>query len=389
MNARISGCRSGHPSKRGSSRMSGTRQDSVSSRVAPSRPWVRGRSPIMAARASLMPEVRNFAKPPRPSGTPSAAYRARPSSRAAWTSFCRMASTDSSPTIPSTASLMASNAAPSRPAREAPRSGMALPTSRVVPRMKPGPSIGRPPAPWHPPGDRARFRPRTDHGGGGGDYGGHDAQDLDQAGEETVHELVRAAALDDIPDGGTKLFRHYDKRIALFRTRKGVFAVDNRCPHEGYALVRGEVKGDVLTCEWHNWKFRLADGACLFGGENVRSYPVEIRGSQVFVDVTDPAAEEIAPQLFASLLDAMGEMDVGRLARDAVRLQGIGTPLAELVREGVHYGAPRAEPGAVRHALLEALTDHCLGYGHPMIYCQKSFELLGRIGWGEAPSVLG
>ncbi len=297
-----------------------------------------------------------------------------------------------------------------------------------------------------------------------------------------MHELVRAAALDDIPDGGTKLFRHYDKRIALFRTRKGVFAVDNRCPHEGYALVRGEVKGDVLTCEWHNWKFRLADGACLFGGENVRSYPVEIRGSQVFVDVTDPAAEEIAPQLFASLLDAMGEMDVGRLARDAMRLQRIGTPLAELVREGVHYGAPRAEygwnhslatltdclniallfdgpikalpvvqglsvvsqtevrrpprprpdpvdplaaygsveeglaafpglvederadeaeallygllaagaePAAVRHALLEAVTDHFLGYGHPMIYCQKSFELLDRIGWGEAPSVLG
>jgi nitrite reductase/ring-hydroxylating ferredoxin subunit len=296
-----------------------------------------------------------------------------------------------------------------------------------------------------------------------------------------VNELVRAAALDDVPEGGAKLFRHDDKRIALFRTAKGVFAVDNRCPHEGYALTRGELKGDVLTCEWHNWKFRLDDGTCLFGGENVRSYPVEIRGGDVFVDVTDPAPEQIAPQLFASLLDAMGEMDVGRLARDAMRLRRIGTPLAELVREGVHYGAPRAQygwnhslatladclniaqlfegplkalpvvqglsvvsqtevrrpprprpdpvdparygstagalaafprlvdeeradeaeallyglleagagRGAVRHALLRAITDHFLGYGHPLIYSQKAFELLDRIGWQEAANVLG
>jgi nitrite reductase/ring-hydroxylating ferredoxin subunit len=298
-----------------------------------------------------------------------------------------------------------------------------------------------------------------------------------------MDELVRAAAVDDIPVSGAKLFRHLDKRIALFRTEKGVFATDNnRCPHEGYALVRGDVKDDVLTCEWHNWKFRLDDGACLFGGGSVRSYPVEIRGGQVFVDVTDPPSEQVAPQLFASLLDAMGDVDVGRLARDTMRLQRLGTPLAELIRQGVHFGAPRAEygwnhslatladclniaalfegpvkalpvvqglsvvsqtevrrperprpdpidpvaaygsveqaldaypalvdderaeraegllygllaagadPASVRHALLRSITDHFLGYGHPMIYCQKSFELLDRIGWAEAAGVLG
>jgi nitrite reductase/ring-hydroxylating ferredoxin subunit len=297
-----------------------------------------------------------------------------------------------------------------------------------------------------------------------------------------MDELVRAAAVDDIPVSGARLFRHFDKRIALFRTEKGVFATDNRCPHEGYALVRGDLKDDVLTCEWHNWKFRLDDGACLFGGENVRSYPVEIRDGQVFVDVTDAPSEQVAPQLFASLLDAMGDVDVGRLARDTMRLQRLGTPLAELIRQGVHFGAPRAEygwnhslatladclniaamfegpvkalpvvqglsvvsqtevrrperprpdpidpvaaygsvaqaleaypalvddeqaeraegllygllaagadPASVRHALLRSITDHFLGYGHPMIYCQKSFELLDRIGWAEAAGVLG
>jgi nitrite reductase/ring-hydroxylating ferredoxin subunit len=295
-------------------------------------------------------------------------------------------------------------------------------------------------------------------------------------------ELVRAAGLDEIPARGGKLFRYLDKRIALFRTPRGVFALDNRCPHEGYALVRGTLGDGVLTCEWHNWKFRLEDGACLFGGEAVRSYPVELRGTDVYVDVTDPSPETIAPQLFASLVEALGEVDVYRVARDAMRLRRIGTPLAELVREGVNYGAPRAEYGwnhslatladclniaalfegpikalpvvqglsvvsqtevrrparprpepvdpvgaygsvdaalaayprlvdaervdeaeallrgllaagvnqaRIRHALLEAVTDHFLGYGHPMIYTQKAFELLGQIGWSEADTVLG
>jgi nitrite reductase/ring-hydroxylating ferredoxin subunit len=293
---------------------------------------------------------------------------------------------------------------------------------------------------------------------------------------------VRAHAVDDVPVAGAKMFRHLDKRIALFRTPQGLFATDNRCPHQGYALVQGDVKEGVLTCAWHNWKFTLASGACTFGGENVRTYPVEIRGDQVWLDLTDPAAEEITPQLFASLLEAMGELDVGRMARDAMRLQRVGVPLSEVIREGVRYGAPRgkygwnhslatladcmnlatfldgplkslsvlqglsvvsenevrrpfrprpepinpvaaygsievalrmyprlvddergedaeallrgliaagAAPARIRHALLVAVTDHFLSYGHAMIYCMKAFELLDEIGWHEADTVLG
>ena len=296
-------------------------------------------------------------------------------------------------------------------------------------------------------------------------------------------EWVPAAGIDDLPIGGRKLFQHYDKRIALFRTGRDVYAVDNRCPHQGYALLQGEVRDETLTCAWHNWKFELdQNGVASFGGEAVRTYPVEVRNGQVFVDVTEPAAEVIAPQLFESLIEAMGDMDIGRLARDTMRLGQIGTPLAEVVREGVNFGAPRMEygwnhslatltdclnlaelfegelqalpvvqgmsvisqtevrrpfrprpdpidpvevygsvddalaaypvlvddeqkeaaeallrgliatevaPDRIRHALLSAITDHFLGYGHPMIYAQKSFEMLDKLGWREADGVLG
>ena len=146
--------------------------------------------------------------------------------------------------------------------------------------------------------------------------------------------------------------------LRCFARDQSIYAIDNRCPHQGYALLQGEMKEEQLTCAWHNWKFELdQDGFCSFGGESVRSYPVDVRGGQVFVDVTDPAAEVMAPQLFSSLIEAMGDVDVGRLARDTMRLRQLGTPLAEVVKEGVNYGAPRMEYGW-NHSMA-TLTD-CL-----------------------------
>jgi nitrite reductase/ring-hydroxylating ferredoxin subunit len=120
-------------------------------------------------------------------------------------------------------------------------------------------------------------------------------------------QFTRAFSTGDLPNASSRLFRHQDKRIAVWRTDQGVFAADNRCPHEGYALVQGDVSdAGVLTCAWHNWKFRLTDGECLFGGENIRTYPVEVRAGAVYIDVTDPAPEEIEPQLFGSLWTRWG-----------------------------------------------------------------------------------
>ena len=172
-----------------------------------------------------------------------------------------------------------------------------------------------------------------------------------------MSDWVRAMAVNDIAEGGGRSFAHLDKRIALFRTGRGVFACDNRCPHQGYALVRGDVKDGVLTCAWHNWKFELGTGTCRFGGENIRTYPVRITDGQVFIDVADPPAEIIRPDLFRSLAAAMDDLDIGRVARDTMRLHRIGTPLADVVAEGVRYAAPRAEYGW-DHSLA-TLTD-CL-----------------------------
>jgi len=71
--------------------------------------------------------------------------------------------------------------------------------------------------------------------------------------------------------------------IVVFRSEGRVYAFANACPHEGNPLVEGEILGPTLTCAYHGWRFDLETGACLFGEEPVRRYPVEEREGTVWV----------------------------------------------------------------------------------------------------------
>lgn len=94
----------------------------------------------------------------------------------------------------------------------------------------------------------------------------------------TLAELQREEKLVRQLGGVNLLLVHHDG---------AAYALDNRCPHMGFALQRGSVKDGVLTCPWHHARFELCSGATfdLFA-DDARSYPVELRGGEVWVDVT-------------------------------------------------------------------------------------------------------
>jgi nitrite reductase/ring-hydroxylating ferredoxin subunit len=166
---------------------------------------------------------------------------------------------------------------------------------------------------------------------------------------------IRVASVESLPLGQPRSVRAGDRRVTLVRTDREVFALEHACPHEGYALAQGDVRGNVLTCAWHNWKFRLDDGECLFGDENLRTYPVTVDSAgEVRVDVTDPDPAIERPRLVQSLREAIEEFRVGQIARDTVRLLRASADPGELVWEAVAFGAPRAEFGW-GHAIASAV----------------------------------
>src|SRR5271156_3500604 len=85
-----------------------------------------------------------------------------------------------------------------------------------------------------------------------------------------------------------KLVRKAGKQVLLIASEGRLFAIANRCPHEGYPLSEGTLgPGCVLTCNWHNWKFDLASGKTLVGRDPVRTYPVRLDGNAILVDLAD------------------------------------------------------------------------------------------------------
>ena len=84
------------------------------------------------------------------------------------------------------------------------------------------------------------------------------------------------------------------KLIAVFRCGEQYYAIDDVCPHMGASLSDGYVEKGIVTCPWHAWRFRLADGAWADNPRiKIGSYPVRVVNDEIQVALDaaqDPAA---------------------------------------------------------------------------------------------------
>lgn len=155
----------------------------------------------------------------------------------------------------------------------------------------------------------------------------------------------KAATIERL-ERGPVVFKRGARQLALFRVEGESFAIDNRCPHEGYPLAQGSLDADcVLTCNWHNWKFRLTDGRCVLGGDDVRTYPTREAEGAVWVDVSDPTPEEVRETAMRGLERAFEERDYGRICRELSRLHFAGLDPLDAVARAVAWSAERFEYG--------------------------------------------
>jgi len=87
------------------------------------------------------------------------------------------------------------------------------------------------------------------------------------------------------------------KPVVLYRTEAGtVAALFDRCPHRGYPLSAGKIRGDVIECGYHGLRFDPAGQCTLIpsGGDmprglGVESYPVVEAWDWIWIWMGDPA----------------------------------------------------------------------------------------------------
>jgi nitrite reductase (NADH) small subunit/3-phenylpropionate/trans-cinnamate dioxygenase ferredoxin subunit len=107
-----------------------------------------------------------------------------------------------------------------------------------------------------------------------------------------MSEFQTVCRVGDLGEGEARAVAVGPRLIAVFRTGGQYFAIDDVCPHMGASLSGGYVEGGVVTCPWHAWRFRLADGAWAdYPKVKIGCYPVRVLGEEIQVQVTRPAAE--------------------------------------------------------------------------------------------------
>ncbi len=97
-----------------------------------------------------------------------------------------------------------------------------------------------------------------------------------------VGEFVRVISAGEVPFGEGRTVEAAGRRIAVFNTKDGWFALDDLCPHAGGSLGEGHVAAGCVACPLHFWEFDLRTGEYTDDPDTgVQPYEVKVEGGEV------------------------------------------------------------------------------------------------------------
>ena len=104
-----------------------------------------------------------------------------------------------------------------------------------------------------------------------------------------MSQFVTVAKVGSIPEGSASTLAVGDQLVALFNLGGGQYwAIDDCCPHMGASLAAGHLEGDIVTCPWHAWRFRVTDGTwCDNPRIKTKAFEVRVVGDDIQVLVPE------------------------------------------------------------------------------------------------------
>lgn len=98
---------------------------------------------------------------------------------------------------------------------------------------------------------------------------------------------IELVAVDAIPEDDVIGIDAGGKSFALYLVDGEIYATDNICTHGNARLCDGFLEGHEIECPLHQGKFDIRNGKAMCAPltEDVKTYPVKIEGTRVFVEV--------------------------------------------------------------------------------------------------------
>lgn len=104
---------------------------------------------------------------------------------------------------------------------------------------------------------------------------------------DRVDGFVRVARLKDVRPGQIREASAGKIKLALTNVGGNYYAFAANCPHQGWPLWSGDMKGELVRCYLHRWQFNVRTGENVAPGVPVclPTYPVIIEGEYLLVNV--------------------------------------------------------------------------------------------------------
>lgn len=99
---------------------------------------------------------------------------------------------------------------------------------------------------------------------------------------------ILACKTGDLTDGQSLTVDGVEPPVAVFRVEGEFFATSDLCTHEDWSLgADGDLDGYQVECCLHQARFDVRTGAATQfpATEDLRSYPVAVRGEEVWVEL--------------------------------------------------------------------------------------------------------
>lgn len=105
--------------------------------------------------------------------------------------------------------------------------------------------------------------------------------------------------LSDFPDATMRTARLGGRPVVLARVGDRIACFPDRCLHAHVRLSEGRLEGDVLTCRWHQWRYRLTTGEVLTEESPYSSFttfPVSVEDGRVWVSHLPATRPQLRPE---------------------------------------------------------------------------------------------
>lgn len=115
------------------------------------------------------------------------------------------------------------------------------------------------------------------------------------------------AHVDEIPPGSRKIVEVAGRSIGVFNVDGTLYALRNRCPHQGGPLCEGFLMSSLrssgpghydhrpgealIRCPWHGWEFDIATGRSWFDPARTRVRAYEATVESADADLSDAGYE--------------------------------------------------------------------------------------------------